>query len=175
MNQNDLLFNNIAQYMELLSKLSEDIPDALFGLSQLCVDTLLAGGKLIVVTDDISRSGGTHFCQAMTHGETIERPALPTINFRNISQTAGIPENDLLHHITAEKDLVIVMTEKVENVPLELIPEQSLVMTPGSESHPTTPTLCLNMASRGQWLFSLTVIINTLSEQIEKQLFGYQS
>jgi len=50
-----------------------------------------------------------------------------------------------------------------------------LVMTPGAESHPTTPTLCLNIASRGHWLFSLTVIINTLAEQIEKQLFGYQS
>lgn len=166
------LNKTIATYMELFSKLGTELPDAIDGLSSLCIDTLLAGGKLIVLSDKHSSAAAMHLCNAMNLGSAMDRPALPSINFNQLTADSQSQAGDLLRGISKEKDLIIVMTEKLENISLDLLPEQTVVISADSQSHPTSPTLSLGLTERDQWLLSLTVIINILSNQIEQRLFG---
>ena len=164
--------HQLASYMELFSNLSMELPDAISGLASLAVETLIAGGKLILVSDESAECAVKQLCFMLNHSSTDQKPELPLIDFRKIHSPTSGNAGVMLNSITRENDLIIVFTERLENILMELTPEQTLVICAAGQNHPTTPTLALNSQSQQHWLISLTVIVNHFSQLVEAKLFG---
>ncbi len=167
--------NLVASYMECLGTIGVSLPDTLLELSQVITESLLKGGKLVILTDTESRHIATQLTYLLANGHNIERPVLPAIDFYQLAETSPhIESNTLLSHLLEPEDTLLGIARDHQQIQAHIkgLEAQAICLSNGIIDNNLMPYINIATSTRDQWFIALSFICNYLSLHIESSLFG---